>query len=272
MPESEIDFRTLRILLADDHAFIRNVIRGILNSAGVAQIRAAASTDEAQDILRAYGSSIDCIVSDWNMPPQGGLELLREIRLGGIPDVRASVPFIMLTAHASSTVVTAALQLDVSAYIVKPVSAAKLLEAIRKSLTKPMTVKSKRFYNEVNGIDLPETGERAPENVSAWADWVKSGKQAILSTESEFIKRESIKLTQATESDADVLRNVRYKRADRIKPGSILVEDFCDGDGNVLINAGAVLNANIIARLIAMNDGRGEKVRLWVGQRSALSR
>ena len=269
MSEVQADLKDLRVLLADDHAFIRNLTRGMLLRAGIANVHAASSATEAVAILRQRGSSIDVVISDWNMPPQGGMELLRQIRTASIVDIPASLPFIMLTGHAASDVVTAALQLDVSAYIVKPASSAKLTDAIRKAINKSITVKSARHYEAVQGIELPAPTDATSEDPATWAKWVKGGKEAILNGNTQFIKRDAIQLTAqaAPPADADEIKNIRYRRADRIKPGAVLVEDFCDAEGVALVNAGTVLNQEIIARLNAMQDDKGEKVRLWVGQR-----
>ena len=203
------------------------------------------------------------------MPPQGGLELLRQIRTASLVDIAASLPFIMLTGHAASDVVTAALQLDVNAYIVKPASSAKLTDAIRKALAKPITPKSARHYEAVQGIQLPSPTDATSEDPATWAKWVKGGKEAILNGNTQFIKRDAVQLTPqgAPPADTDEIKNIRFRRADRIKPGAVLVEDFCDAAGAALVNAGTVLNEKILARLNLMHDDKGEKVRLWVGQR-----
>ena len=60
---------------------------------------------------------------------------------------------------------------------------------------------------------------------------------------------------------------IRFRRADRIKPGAVLVEDFCDASGAPLVNAGTILNQELISRLNTLQDNKGQKVRLWVGQR-----
>ena len=269
MSDAPVDFKNLRILLADDHAFIRNLIRGMLLRANVSQIHSAANGEEAMNILRQRGNSVDCVISDWNMPPSGGLELLRDIRTSKVVDVPANLPFIMLTGHADSKVVTAALHLDVSAYIIKPASSQKLTDAIHKSLTKNLAVKPARVYAMVPGIDLPPPSH-GPEDPGAWANWVKGGQQAVLSEGTQFISRESVKLGEAAPADvAERIKNIRLKQADRVKPGWVLVEDFCDDAGVPLINAGTVLSEKILQRVMQMNGGKGAQAKLWVGQRGA---
>ncbi len=63
------------------------------------------------------------MISDWNMAPMTGLELLQEVRAD--PRLRAT-PFIMVTAESKTENVVAAKQAGVSNYIVKPFTAATL--------------------------------------------------------------------------------------------------------------------------------------------------
>jgi hypothetical protein len=119
----------------------------------------------------------------------------------------------------------------------------------------------------VPGIDLPPPSYGA-EDPAAWANWVKGGQQTILAEGTQFIKRESVKPSDTTSTeDAERIRNIRLKQADRVKPGSVLVEDFCDAAGVPLLNAGTVLSEKILQRIIALNNGKGAQAKLWVGQR-----
>ena len=68
-----------------------------------------------------------CVISDWNMEPMTGYDLLREMR----GDAKlAAVPFIMITAESKTENVVAAKQAGVSNYIVKPFNAATLKSKI----------------------------------------------------------------------------------------------------------------------------------------------
>ena len=63
------------------------------------------------------------VISDWNMEPMSGLELLKEVRSDSQLE---KLPFIMVTAESKSENVVAAKQAGVSNYIVKPFNAATL--------------------------------------------------------------------------------------------------------------------------------------------------
>jgi two-component system, chemotaxis family, chemotaxis protein CheY len=63
------------------------------------------------------------VISDWNMEPMTGYDLLREVRAN--PEL-SKTPFIMITAESKTENVIAAKKAGVSNYIVKPFNAATL--------------------------------------------------------------------------------------------------------------------------------------------------
>ena len=123
--------KNMKILIVDDFATMRKVIRNILKQLGYENIV------EAEDgvlALRALKSQkIDFIICDWNMPNMTGLELLKAVRAD---DDLASSPFLMVTAEALQENVVAAVKAGVSNYIVKPFTAEILNEKIGKILEK----------------------------------------------------------------------------------------------------------------------------------------
>jgi two-component system, chemotaxis family, sensor kinase CheA len=85
-----------RVLLVDDSAFFRNMLRPLLNGAGY-DVTAAASVDEAL-ALCAEGETFDVIVSDIEMPRTDGFGFAAKLR--GSP-AWAGTPLIALTSHAT---------------------------------------------------------------------------------------------------------------------------------------------------------------------------
>ena len=83
----------------------------------------------AREELRA--GSFGLVISDWNMQPMTGLQLLQEVR---VDSKLKSMPFIMITAESKAENVIAAKQAGVSNYIVKPFNAETLREKIEKVL------------------------------------------------------------------------------------------------------------------------------------------
>ncbi len=111
----------MNILVVDDYKTMLRVLRNLLRQLNFSNIEEASDGTAALKKLRH--SSIDLIISDWNMEPMTGIELLREVRGDG---KLKHIPFIMVTAESKSENVIAAKEAGVSNYIVKPFSAETL--------------------------------------------------------------------------------------------------------------------------------------------------
>ena len=113
--------KTMPILIVDDYKTMLRIVRGLLNQLGFNNIDEATDGSMAWDMVqkKPYG----LIVSDWNMEPMSGFELLKLVR--GNQATRPS-PFIMVTAESKPENVIAAKQAGVSNYIVKPFNAETL--------------------------------------------------------------------------------------------------------------------------------------------------
>jgi len=117
----------MKVLVVDDFATMRRIVKNILVQLGYKHIVEADDGTSALDILKK--EKIDLIISDWNMPKMTGLDLLKTVRAdAGL----ASTPFIMVTAEAQQDNIIAAVKAKVSQYIVKPFTADTLAEKIQK--------------------------------------------------------------------------------------------------------------------------------------------
>ena len=116
---------TMPILVVDDYKTMIRIIRNLLKQLGFNDVDEAADGTEAFAKMkdRKYG----LIISDWNMEPMTGYELLREVR--GDESLNRT-PFIMVTAESKTENVIAAKKAGVNNYIVKPFNAATLKNKI----------------------------------------------------------------------------------------------------------------------------------------------
>ena len=119
--------KNLKILIVDDFATMRKVIRNLLKQGGFENVVEAEDGMAALKVLKSQ--QVDFIISDWNMPNMSGLELLKAVR--GDDELKA-LPFLMVTAEALKDNVVAAVKAGVSNYIVKPFTAEVLNEKIEK--------------------------------------------------------------------------------------------------------------------------------------------
>jgi two-component system chemotaxis response regulator CheY len=109
------------ILIVDDYKTMLKIIRNLLKQLGFTNVEEAMDGSEALGKLR--DGEFDLVISDWNMEPMTGLQLLKEVRA----DERLrAVPFIIITAESKIENVVAAKEAGVSNYIVKPFNAQTL--------------------------------------------------------------------------------------------------------------------------------------------------
>ena len=121
--------KSMNVLIVDDYKTMLRIIRNLLKQIDFNNVEEASDGAEALSKLRT--NNFGLVISDWNMQPMTGLELLQEVR----QDIRLkSLPFIMITAESKTENVIAAKQAGVSNYIVKPFNAETLREKIEKVL------------------------------------------------------------------------------------------------------------------------------------------
>ena len=113
--------KNMSILIVDDYKTMLRIIRNLLKQLGFNDVDEAIDGSSALTKLR--DKDFGLVISDWNMEPMSGLQLLQEVRA----DVKLKeIPFIMITAESKSENVSAAKEAGVSNYIVKPFNAATL--------------------------------------------------------------------------------------------------------------------------------------------------
>ncbi|MCA3300937.1 MAG: chemotaxis response regulator CheY [Roseomonas sp.] len=121
--------KNINVLIVDDYRTMLRIIRNLLKQLEFNNVDEAVDGQEALAKLRA--GNFGLVISDWNMAPMTGLDLLKEVRA----DQRLKeMPFIMITAESKTENVVAAKQAGVSNYIVKPFNAETLREKIEKVL------------------------------------------------------------------------------------------------------------------------------------------
>jgi two-component system chemotaxis response regulator CheY len=120
---------SIKILIVDDFATMRRILKNILKQLGFKNLVEADDGTTAWEILQEQ--EIDLIISDWNMPKMTGLELLKKARA----DAKyKAAPFLMVTAEAQKQNVIEAVQAGVSNYVVKPFTAEAISDKLEKIL------------------------------------------------------------------------------------------------------------------------------------------
>ncbi len=113
--------KNMQVLIVDDYKTMLRIVRNLLRQLGFNNVEEA--TDGAAALAKARQANFGLIISDWNMEPMTGLQLLKEVRAD---DALKQVPFIMITAESKTENVIAAKAAGVNNYIVKPFNAETL--------------------------------------------------------------------------------------------------------------------------------------------------
>ena len=109
------------ILIVDDYKTMLRIIRNLLKQLGFNNVDEA--TDGSMALQKLRDKDYGLVISDWNMEPMTGIQLLREVRADS---KLKNLPFIMITAESKTENVVAAKEAGVNNYIVKPFNAATL--------------------------------------------------------------------------------------------------------------------------------------------------
>jgi two-component system chemotaxis response regulator CheY len=114
----------MKCLVVDDSATMRRIVVNSLKSIGYAEVVEAGDGKEA---LAKCDASVDLVITDWNMPNMGGLELVKALR--GSPGT-AKLPILMVTTRSVKEDILQAVEAGVSSYILKPFTPQVLKEKL----------------------------------------------------------------------------------------------------------------------------------------------
>ncbi len=121
---------SMPVLVVDDYGTMVRIIRNLLRQIGFADVDDA--SDGAAALNKMHGKRYGLVISDWNMEPMSGFDLLQHVRAD--PNLNQT-PFIMVTAESKTENVIAAKKAGVNNYIVKPFNAQTLKAKIEAVFT-----------------------------------------------------------------------------------------------------------------------------------------
>ncbi|MEO5800789.1 MAG: response regulator [Gemmatimonadota bacterium] len=118
----------MKCLIVDDSATMRRILVNAMKSIGFSNIVEAGDGKEALDRIDA---EIGLVITDWNMPVMGGLELVRALRAR---EDTARMPVLMVTTRSGKEDILEAVTAGVNSYILKPFTPPVLKEKIDQLL------------------------------------------------------------------------------------------------------------------------------------------
>lgn len=117
--------KSMNVLVVDDYKSMVRIVRGMLNQLGFVNVDDAPDGAAAMAMLKEKDYGL--VLSDWNMQPVSGLELLKQVRA---EERTKKTPFVMVTAEAKVENVIAARQAGVNNYVIKPFTLAVLKQKL----------------------------------------------------------------------------------------------------------------------------------------------
>lgn len=131
----------VNVLVVDDDTLVRETFSSILQDQNYC-VYSASESSEAFDLLEKH--CIDVIVCDIFMPHCNGLELLADLQQN-----YSSIPIILITGHGTAAMAQSALEMGASDFITKPCSAAELIIALERNITrKALQRKHHQIYTD----------------------------------------------------------------------------------------------------------------------------
>ncbi len=117
----------MKVLIIDDFATMRRILKNIIKQIGFTNIDEA---DDGKSALKALkNDKFDLILCDWNMPEMSGIDLLNKLKSD---DQLKDTPFVMVTAEAQKDNIVKAVKAGVNSYIVKPFTADIVEQKLKK--------------------------------------------------------------------------------------------------------------------------------------------
>ncbi|HYC33607.1 MAG TPA: response regulator [Gemmatimonadales bacterium] len=114
----------MKCLVVDDSATMRRIVVNALKTLGYQQVVEAGDGKEA---LALCDASIEMVITDWNMPNMGGLELVKSLRAN---PRTAKTPILMVTTRSVKEDILQAVEAGVNSYILKPFTPQVLKEKL----------------------------------------------------------------------------------------------------------------------------------------------
>lgn len=132
--DDKIDLGHLRVLIADDNAFMRQILKTVLRGFGVKNTYEANDGTDAFSVIASH--QIDLCLMDIEMAPMNGLEFTRRLRRVIEPATSATknLPVILVSSHARVEVIEKARSVGANSFVVKPVQPKALRTRIIKAL------------------------------------------------------------------------------------------------------------------------------------------
>jgi len=155
---SEINLEEIKILVVDDNAFMRSLVRQLLKALGAREIFEASDGQEGYEVARQVKPDIALV--DWVMEPEDGIQFVKNVRSAEDSPNRL-MPIIMVSGYSEESRVLAARDAGANEFVVKPLSATSLFTRIQWVVENPrrFVTTDTYFGPDRRRKDVPFKGE-----------------------------------------------------------------------------------------------------------------
>jgi signal transduction histidine kinase len=146
--------KNITVLYAEDESVIQDGITETLNLFEI-NVICAKNGQEGLSIFNSLNKKIDLILTDIKMPKLDGLGMIKKIR-----EIDKEIPVIITTAHQETNFLMQSIELDISAYVLKPIDIYKLEESLIKAMESKVLREELREKNKVLEIEIKKNEEK----------------------------------------------------------------------------------------------------------------
>ena len=186
-----IPYPQLRVLIVEDHAFTRLLIKEVLQSLGCQQGNIHEAEDGASGLKALQEKRADLIICDWQMQPMDGLTFVRKLR-DPAKSKNPFVPIIFCTAHTDMDLIQRARDTGVTEVMTKPITVKAIESKIKAILETPRPfVDSAQYFG-------PDRRRRNQETTPT-----EDRRRARRTVIKQVSEDEAIKISGAHDGDAE---------------------------------------------------------------------
>jgi two-component system, NtrC family, sensor kinase len=146
--------KNITVLYAEDESVIQEGITETLNLFDI-NVICAKNGQEGLSIFNSLSKEIDLILTDIKMPKLDGLGMIEKIR-----EIDKEIPVIITTAHQETNFLMQSIELDISAYVLKPIDIYKLEESLIKAMESKVLREELRIKNKVLELEIKKNEEK----------------------------------------------------------------------------------------------------------------
>lgn len=247
-------FSHKRFLVADAQELLRQLVRDAVRGLPGAEVIVVG--DGLQAVKTLSSTPVHAIICDPELPPFGGLDVLRAIRCG-LTKAEPGLPALMIGASFDQNTVSDAAQLQIQGLAQKPISLEALIKRLRAALTKKIDLSAVSVDKNALIRRLSEAREEAKAQIERAREQARLIEQKAASAAAHAHAHAASGGAVPSRAGTGDLGPTVMRQIERLRTGDQLGGDVRLNDGSVVLKAGTILTERNVSRLMMLHD-KGE--------------